>query len=109
MKTLVYSYREVELYQEHLPNFAVDRKKTRYVIRAKKSKLHPDGIHDRLGNIPMSTEEAIQKFKEKINKHIHAQETGENIDDLLEMEDFQSENTGLLQWESDQAFDGGSF
>ena len=55
----------------------------------------------------MSKEEAIKKFKEKIDKHIYAQEWSENLDDLLEMEDYQREHTGLLQWESDQAFDGG--
>ena len=36
--------------------------------------------------------------------------TGENLDDLLKMEDYQREHTGLLQWESDIAFDcGGDF
>lgn len=72
MKTFIYSYKKAKLYQEHFPNFAVDRDKYTFVIRAKKSKLHPDGIHDRLGNIPMSTEEAIKKFKEKVDKHLYA-------------------------------------
>ena len=107
MKTLVCSYKEAQLIQEHFPNFAVDRDKYTFIIRAKKSQLHPDGIHDRLGNIPMSKEEAIKKFSEKIDKHIYAQETGENLDDLLEMEDYQREHTDLLQWESDKAYDSG--
>ena len=107
MNTLVCSYKEAQLYQERLPGSVVGNDKYWFFIRAKKSKLHPHGIHDGLGCIALSKEEAIKKFKEKIDKHIYAQETGENLDDLLEMEDYQWENTGLLQWESDKAFDGG--
>ena len=108
MKTLVCSYKEAQLYQIPFPKLPEENEQyCIYSIRAKKSELHPDGIQDNLGSQPMSKEEAIEKFKEKIDKHLYARKTGENLDDLLEMEDYQREHTGLLQHESDLAFDGG--
>lgn len=98
MKTLVCSYKEARLHQIPFPklkneagNYCI------YSIRAEKSKLYPDGIDDSLGSQPMPEDKAVEKFKEKIDKHLYALKTGENLNNLLEMEDYQREHTGLLQ------------
>ena len=108
MKTLVCTYKEAQLYQIPFPKLKnEDDDYCIYSIRAEKSERYRDGIDDGLGSQPLSKEEAISKFKDKIDKHLCALKTGENLDDLLKMEDYQQEHTGLLQWESDKAFDGG--
>ena len=108
MKTLVCTYKEAQLYQIPFPKLKnEDDDYCVYSIRAEKSERYRDGIDDGLGSQPLSKEEAIAKFKDKIDKHLCALKTGENLDDLLQVEDYQQEHTGLLQWESDVAFDGG--
>ena len=109
MKTIICTYKEANLYQIlHRPYARRGEfQHCSYSIRAKKSDLHPDGI-DTFSIFPdMAKEKAIKGFKEKIDKHLYACKNLTNLDDLLEMEDYQPENTSLLQWESDLAFDAG--
>lgn len=107
MKEYILSYKEAELYQEIGTNYSEINLEGMYIIKAEKSQTHPYGIHDNLGLQPIPRTKAIEKFKEKIDKHLHAMESGENVEDILEMKDYQREHTDLLQWESDIAFDGG--
>ena len=83
MKEYILSYKEAELYQEIGANYSEINLEGMYIIKAGKSKTHPYGIHDDLGLQPIPRTKAIKKFKEKIDKHLHSMETGENVETNL--------------------------